>query len=102
MTLGAIDLDVYVEKHVIHTDEYILNFKTLKNKRKLIDKIPDIEKYDCCIISLSLFKLHLDDLFQRIHDTLLIALRRNLLLEFREVGVVYIVCIYIIRMHISH
>ena len=80
-----VDLDQFIEHNVTQPDEYIANFKTLRLKRKSVDKIPDIEKIDCCTVSLTPFKNYLDDLFQKINDALLISLRRSLLIEFREV-----------------
>lgn len=50
-----------------------------------IDKLPDLEKVDCVTLSLAPFKAWLDDVFLRTGDLLLIALRRSLMEEFKEV-----------------
>lgn len=84
--LGQVhDLDLFIETHVRSPDEYVTNFKMLKTKRRDIDKLPDVEKIDCCTISLTPFKGYLDELFLRINDSLLINLRRSILDEFKEV-----------------
>ena len=83
--LGQVDLDLYLENNVKTSDEYIANFKIMKNKRKEIDKLLDIEKIDCITISLVPFKTYLDELLLRINDNLLINLRRSLIEEFKEV-----------------
>lgn len=83
--LGQVDLDAYVEQHVKTSDEYVANFKMLRTKRKDIDKLPDVEKVDCCSVSLVPFKSFLDDLLLRAGDILLISLRRSLIEEFKEV-----------------
>jgi dynein heavy chain 2 len=83
--LGSIDLDAYVEKNVKTPMDFLCNFKALKTKRKDIDKLPDVEKVDCCTINLTPFKGFLEDLLQRVGDALLITLRRSLLSEFKEV-----------------
>ena len=83
--LGQIDLDHFIETRVSASDDYVINFKALKAKRKEIEKLPDQEKIDCCTVSLIPFKGFLEDLLQRVGDTLLLTLRRSLLSEFKEV-----------------
>lgn len=51
------DLDSYVESHVSKSDDYLINFKMLKTKKKEIEKLPDVEKIDCCTISLTPLKV---------------------------------------------
>ncbi len=83
--LGQVDLDAYVEEYVKSPDDYITNFKSLRARRKDIDKLPDVEKEGCVTISLVPLKNYLEELYQNINDTLLIILRRTLLEEFKEV-----------------
>lgn len=83
--LAQVDLDAFVEAHVKTSEDYIVNFKMLKAKRKEIDKLPDLEKVDCFTVSLLPFKSFLDDLILRTGDVLLISLRRSLIEEFKEV-----------------
>ena len=83
--LGQVDLEQYVEANVLRPDDYIVNFKSLRSKKKDIDKLPDQEKVDCCTVSLTPFKGFLEDLLQQLGDTLLMNLRKSLLHEFKEV-----------------
>ena len=83
--LGTVDLDRFVESNVVDPDSFVLNFKSLRLKRKEIDRLPDQEKIDCCTVSLTPFKGFLEDLLHRVGDTLLLVLRRSLLTEFKEV-----------------
>lgn len=83
--LGLVDIDQYVEHNVTRPDEYVANFKALRVKRKDIDRLPDVEKVDCCSVSLTPFKAFLEDLLQKVGDALLVSLRRGLLGEFKEV-----------------
>ncbi len=85
VVLGQVDLDAYIEKNCKTPEEFLVNFKIMRNKRKDIDKLPDVEKVDCCTVSLVPFKGFLEDLLQRVNDTLLVILRRSLLSEFKEV-----------------
>ena len=83
--LGQVDLETYIEARVTQAEGYIVNLKALKGKKKEIGRLPDLEKIDCCAVSLTPFKGFLEDLLQRIGDTLLVTLRRSLLQEFKEV-----------------
>jgi dynein heavy chain 2 len=83
--LGQVDLDAYLEANVKTSEEYVANFKTMRSKRKDIDKLPDIEKIDCITVSLAPFKTFLDELLLRVGDSLLVNLRRSLIEEFKEV-----------------
>lgn len=85
--LGQIDIDQFIEANVKTTDEFVTNFKTLKVKRKDMEKLPDFEKVGCCTISFTPLKAFLEDLYSRVNDSLLICLRRSLILEFKEVDV---------------
>ena len=83
--LGQVDLDAFVEKNVKTAEQFKENFSAVRSKRKEIDKLPDVEKVDCCTVSLTPLKTFLEDLLQRVGDTLLVTLRRSVLLEFKEV-----------------
>ena len=83
--LGQLDLDAFIEKHVTTPESFLHNFKALRSKRKDVDKLPDVEKVDCVTISLTPFKGFLEDLLQRVADSLLVTLRRSVLQDFKEV-----------------
>jgi dynein heavy chain 2 len=85
--LGQIDLDKFIEANVDLPESYITNFKSLRIKRKDIERLPDLEKIDCCSVSMTPFKGFLEDLMHRIGDTLLLVLRRSLMNEFKEVAI---------------
>jgi dynein heavy chain 2, cytosolic len=79
------DLDAFIEANIIKTDDFLMNLKMLKTKKKEIEKLPDVEKIDCCSISIIPLKVFLDDFLQQVQDVLLIILRRTVLTEFKEV-----------------
>ena len=84
--LGNIDdLDAYVDTHVTEVPHYDANFRMLKSKKKEAEKLPDFTRIDCVRISLAPFKATLDDQMQRLTDTLLVALRRSVLDDFKDV-----------------
>ena len=82
---ASIDLDNYIETKVNKPSEFIRHFNIVEASRSDIGKLPDEERVDCVTISIKPFKLFLDDLYLRVHDSLLIYLRRGLLAEFKEV-----------------
>ena len=83
--LGNIDdLDAYVEAHVTEVVHYEANFRMLKVKKEA-EKLPDFTQ--SIRISLAPFKATLEDQMQRLADTLLIALRRSVLDDFKDVDV---------------
>lgn len=84
--LGSLpDIDAFVLAHVDTPDEFAVNFKNLRVKRKEIDHIPDSVKIDCCVVSLVSFKSSIDQLLQSFNDTLLVTLRRSLIDQFKDV-----------------
>ena len=55
--------DGRVPSFLLDDDKY----KALKTKRKEIDKLPDVEKVDCCTINLTPFMGFLEDLLKGRH-----------------------------------
>jgi dynein heavy chain 2 len=82
---GVDDLDAFVETHVAFTPQYEANFKMIKLKRKEAEKLPSLVKVDCVRVSLAPLKASLDDQFSRLSDALLVALRRTVLEECKDV-----------------
>ena len=69
-------MDQKIDEFVKTPDEFVANFKGIRTKRKDIEKLPDQEKIGCCTISILPLKSQLEDLLHRFNDSLLIALRR--------------------------
>ena len=84
-TLGAVDLSHYVKEHCIEMHDYAANFSMLKIKRKEAERLPDVERVDCVKINLREFNQTVTDLTQRLHDMLLVGLRNNVEIAFKEV-----------------
>jgi hypothetical protein len=79
------DMDAFVAERVSSVAQYDANFKALKQKRKDAEKLPDLVKQDCVRVSLAPLKATLEDQMQRLTDSLLVALRRSVLEDFKEV-----------------
>ena len=52
VALGSIDLDAYIEKNVVSPSQYLVN-QGAQDEAQEIDKLPDVEKVDCCTINLT-------------------------------------------------
>jgi dynein heavy chain 2 len=83
--LGAVDLSSYVKANCHETHDYSANFAVLKTKRKDADKLPDTERVDCIRVSMREFNSTVNDQMQRLHDMLLVGLRNNIELSFKDV-----------------
>ena len=64
--------------------QYEANFKMIKQRRKELERLPDVIKLDCVRVSLLPFKAAVEDAFQRLADALLVSLRRAVLEDFKE------------------
>ncbi|RHY58768.1 hypothetical protein DYB34_000770 [Aphanomyces astaci] len=74
----ASDLDAMLESMLGDVNDWDVNLKALKAKRKDSDKIPDFVKVDCISVSLVPFKSSLDEYLSRLQDSLLLSLRKSL------------------------
>ncbi|KAG5188874.1 hypothetical protein JKP88DRAFT_287142 [Tribonema minus] len=89
VVLGCVELEQYVDETVHSADDFDLNLKTLRAKRKEAEKasadLPDFARVDCFAVSLLPLKSAVDDQLQRLGDALLLALRKKVLTQFKEV-----------------
>ncbi|CAM9144794.1 unnamed protein product [Heterosigma akashiwo] len=85
VVLGMVDLDAYVEESVEEVSDFDINFKMLKLKKKEAEKLPDFSKIDCITVHMGPLKAAVDDQLARLGDALLLFLRKNTLLAFKEV-----------------
>ena len=85
VVLGSVDVDALIEQTVSTCEQYEVNFKMLRAKRKDSEKIPDAVRVDCFNVSLGALKTAVDDQLQQLGDSLLVQLRRGVLDAFRDV-----------------
>lgn len=78
VVLGKVDLDAYVTANVTDVNDWDVNFKMLKQKRKDSEKIPDVYRVDCITVSAIPLKATIDEQLQRLSDVLLMSLRAAL------------------------
>jgi dynein heavy chain 2 len=85
VVLGLIDVDALIEQTVSTSEQYEVNFKMLRAKRKDAEKIPDVVRVDCFNVSLGALKQTIEEQLQQLGDSLLITLRRGILNDFKDV-----------------
>ncbi|KAL2095874.1 hypothetical protein ACEWY4_008022 [Coilia grayii] len=78
VVLGQVDMEALVEKHLRSVQDWERNFKALKAKGKESERLPSMEKVDCITVNCDPVKAAIDDLIQRLFDTLLASLRRSI------------------------
>ncbi|XP_052360063.1 cytoplasmic dynein 2 heavy chain 1 isoform X2 [Oncorhynchus keta] len=78
VVLGQVDMDVLVEKQLSSVQDWERNFKALKARGKESERLPSLEKVDCITVNCEPVKAVIDDLIQRLFDTLLMSLRKSI------------------------
>ena len=78
--LGCVpDIFEFVETRVTTVPEWEVNFKMLKQRRQMLDKLSDFHKIDCISVSATPFKAAVQDHLQNFGDALLVSLRKSIL-----------------------
>ncbi|KAJ3590899.1 hypothetical protein NHX12_008847 [Muraenolepis orangiensis] len=78
VVLGQVDIEKLVEKHLDSVQDWERNFKALKAQGKESERLPSQEKVDCITVNCEPVKAVIDDLIQRLFDTLLMSLRKSI------------------------
>uniref|UniRef100_W5K866 Cytoplasmic dynein 2 heavy chain 1 n=1 Tax=Astyanax mexicanus TaxID=7994 RepID=W5K866_ASTMX len=78
VVLGQVDMEALAEKHLHSAQDWERNFKTLKAKGKESERLPSVEKVDCITVNCEPVKTVIDDLIQKLFDTLLATLRKSI------------------------
>ncbi|KAM4627347.1 cytoplasmic dynein 2 heavy chain 1 [Polymixia lowei] len=78
VVLGQVDIERLVEKHLDSMQDWERNFKALKARGKECERLPSQEKVDCITVNCEPVKAVIDDLIQRLFDTLLMSLRKSI------------------------
>jgi dynein heavy chain 2 len=76
VVLGMVDVESLVETRLTEVSDWEDNFKSLKAKGREVEKLPSVIKIDCITVSTSPTKTAIDDMIQKLFDTLLNALRK--------------------------
>ncbi|KAG8584671.1 hypothetical protein GDO81_004716 [Engystomops pustulosus] len=85
VVLGQVDVDALIEKHLHDVHDWEKNFKALKVRGKEVERLPSVIKIDCLTINCSPVKAVIDDLIQKLFDSLLISLKKSIQANLHEI-----------------
>ena len=78
--LGSVpDIFEYVETNVTEVAQWEVNFKMLKSRRQMLDKMKDSHRIDCIAVSATPFKAAVEGHLQSFGDALFVSLRKSIL-----------------------
>ncbi|EJW72371.1 hypothetical protein WUBG_16718 [Wuchereria bancrofti] len=78
VVLGQVDLESLITKHFKQAADWENQIKLLKVRGRDAEKLPSEVKLECIIVSTSAVKIAIDDMLQRLFDTLIWTLRYSI------------------------
>ena len=63
--LAYLDFEPYIEKNFTTIDDWKYNYELIKQKRREVEKLPNVIKIDCFKINVSSYKSFTDDSFDK-------------------------------------
>ncbi|XP_075054902.1 cytoplasmic dynein 2 heavy chain 1 [Mixophyes fleayi] len=85
VVIGQIDVDALIEKYLHDVNDWEKNFKALKMRGKDAERLPSVIKIDCMTINCNPVKAVIDDLIQKLFDSLLISLKKSIQANLHEI-----------------
>ena len=76
--IAYLDFEPYIEKNFTVIEDWKYNYDLIKQKRREIEKLPNIIKIDCFKINVATYKTFADDSFEKIFDSLASTLKQYL------------------------
>ncbi|XP_068122972.1 cytoplasmic dynein 2 heavy chain 1 isoform X2 [Hyperolius riggenbachi] len=83
--IGQVDVDALVEQNLRDVQDWEKNFKALKVKGKEAERLPSTIKIDCMTINCNPVKAVIDDLIQKLFDSLVISLKKSIQVNLHEI-----------------
>ncbi len=84
VAIGSVDLDKYVEENLHEVADWEQNLKMLKSRGREAERLPNEKKVDCITISFAPVKSSVDDLMQRLADSLVSSLRKATMISINQ------------------
>uniref|UniRef100_A0A8C5PRQ6 Dynein cytoplasmic 2 heavy chain 1 n=1 Tax=Leptobrachium leishanense TaxID=445787 RepID=A0A8C5PRQ6_9ANUR len=85
VVIGQVDIDSLMEKHLCNVSDWEKNFKALKVRGKEAERLPSTIKVDCMTINCNPVKTVIDDLIQKLFDSLLISLKKSIQVHLHDI-----------------
>ena len=78
VAVGALEnLDAFVDEHCDEVADYEANFKALRERRRVAERVPLSVQVDCYLISLAPVRAAIEEQLKALHEALLGSLRRK-------------------------
>ncbi|XP_075448514.1 cytoplasmic dynein 2 heavy chain 1 isoform X2 [Ascaphus truei] len=85
VVIGQVDVEVLMDKYLSNVHDWEKNFKALKVRGKEAERLPSTIKVDCLTINCNPVKTVIDDLIQKLFDSLLISLKKSIQANLYEI-----------------
>ncbi|XP_053561557.1 cytoplasmic dynein 2 heavy chain 1 [Bombina bombina] len=85
VVFGQVDIDALIDKYLCNVHDWEKNLKALKIRGKEAERLPSVIKVDCMTINCSPVKSVIDDLIQKLFDSLLISLKKSIQAHLFEI-----------------
>ncbi|KAM4699205.1 cytoplasmic dynein 2 heavy chain 1 [Discoglossus pictus] len=85
VVIGQVDVDALMDKYLCDVHDWEKNFKALKVRGKEAERLPSVIKIDCMTIHCNPVKAVIDDLIQKLFDSLLISLKKSVQANLHEI-----------------
>ncbi|KAL3981549.1 Dynein heavy chain N-terminal region 1 family protein [Acanthocheilonema viteae] len=86
IVLGQVDLESLITKHFKQAADWENQIKLLKGKGRDAEKLPSEVRLECILVSTSAVKIAIDDMLQRLFDTLIWTLRYSINNEIHDIN----------------
>ncbi|KAM3726645.1 Cytoplasmic dynein 2 heavy chain [Dirofilaria immitis] len=86
VVLGQVDLESLIAKHFKQAADWENQIKLLKGKGRDAEKLPNEIRLECILVSTSAIKNSIDDILQRLFDTLIWTLRYSINNEIHDIN----------------
>ncbi|XP_029458286.1 cytoplasmic dynein 2 heavy chain 1 [Rhinatrema bivittatum] len=85
VAIGQVDVEKLVDEHLSTVYDWEKNFKALKVRGKEAERLPSTIKVDCLTINCNPVKTVIDDLIQKLFDSLLISLKKSIQAHLHDI-----------------
>ncbi|XP_053312461.1 cytoplasmic dynein 2 heavy chain 1 isoform X2 [Spea bombifrons] len=85
VAIGQVDVEALMEKFLCNVSDWEKNFKALKVRGKEVERLPSTIKVDCMTINCNPVKAVIDDLIQKLFDSLLISLKKSIQVHLHKI-----------------
>uniref|UniRef100_A0A158R4I4 Cytoplasmic dynein 2 heavy chain 1 n=1 Tax=Syphacia muris TaxID=451379 RepID=A0A158R4I4_9BILA len=84
--IGEVDLEELIETNFTRAEDWELQIKSLKSKGREAEKLPNEVRLECIVVSTQPVRVAIDDMLQRLYDTLVWTLRNSTVTQVQTIS----------------